>query len=221
MSLDGGATFQRPFGPLPFFAATKSAQVMLGADPLTTATRPPEPLCVGGAAIGGGSVVVRARGGGTLVVRGLMPKLPTVPPMPQFFSDGVQLRIVDRSSGAAILDLTATNAIPGFVAGCGGGGQWRRQPEGAWVYRNVSNALPPACKAGSAQGLRKLTLQFLRGGRVRFEGIVQHPVADAPSDVGVTLVFGTSPVVGATGRCATFAAPCVRHRAATRCAGPR
>src|SRR5262249_33208970 len=85
--------------------------------------------------------------------------------------------------------------------------RWRRAAS-TFVCRNLSGRILPTCEPGSAQGLRKLTMH--NGQRVdRFKALVQPAPVKLPSVLGVTLVLGTSPVVGDSGRCGTLQARCV------------
>lgn len=100
ISVDGGATFQTPFSPQPYFAEVNSARLMLGADPLADAQRAGGPLCSGGSAIANGSVVVRKRKAGGLVIRGTIPRPADDTEILQWPRDGLQLRILDHASAS-------------------------------------------------------------------------------------------------------------------------
>jgi hypothetical protein len=155
--LDGGATFAAPFDPLPVVGFTGdgsgTARLILGADPYEVAEEPPAPPCQFvfervvfnkmGPPLGDEAVQIVGHGfTGVHVVDAA--------------SEGLSVVIVDQgASGAVVVDLVGNNMIPPGLRGTG------CDPRDGWVqkgyrftYKNYSNALPPACSPGSAQGLR-------------------------------------------------------------------
>jgi hypothetical protein len=157
-SLDGGVTFEQPFPPLHIFQGTFYGYFLLGADPLAGTVRtemPGPPLCKSGKEIVDASVVPTAKAGATIALKGTM-KGPLRGYDPRRL--GAQIRIVDRSlPQMPVLDLTSTSALPGNP-GCGRRDGWHPTGSGV-VYRNETNALPPACIPGSAEGLTRLRLK--------------------------------------------------------------
>ncbi len=227
-SLDGGATFQRPFQPLPIFVGTSYGYgyFVLGADPLTNTVRtraPAPPLCASGALIGNAKVVSSARPGSTISVKGSIPlRRRRYDPR----RAGAEIRIVDRSlPETPILDLTSAAALRGGP-GCGSHDGWRRARNG-FMYRNETGALPPACTPGSAGGLTWLRFRrfrvHLNDGRVVRGGLgfevdlatAWHPVPGAR--IATTIVLGDTTGSGPAAPCATLEVRCVASDASVRC----
>jgi hypothetical protein len=127
--------------------------------------------------------------------------------------DGAEIAL----TGAGVLyQRAAPGAVPpGLVGtGCGPLDGWKvsgRSPSRSFTYRNLTNALPPACLAGSANGLRVLKLKdrLARDHTLQVQLTVKNatlpPVPGPP--VVMTFVLGQSPAAGQAGRCArmTFA----------------
>ncbi len=229
-SLDGGATFERPFQPLPIFVGTSHGYgyFVLGADPQTNTVRtraPAPPLCASGGLIGNAKVVSSARPGSTISVEG------SIVPLRRRHYDprraGAEIRIVDRSlPETPILDLTSAAALRGGP-GCGSHDGWRRVRNG-FVYRNETGALPPACTPGSAGGLTRLRFRNrprvrLSDGRVVRGGLgfqvdlatAWHPTPGAR--IATTLVLGDRTGSGLAAPCATLEVRCVASDASVRC----
>ncbi len=228
-SLDGGATFERPFQPLPIFVGTSYGYgyFVLGADPQTNTVRtraPAPPLCASGALIGNVKVVSSARPGSTISVKGSIPlRRRRYDPR----RAGAEIRIVDRSlPETPILDVTSAAALRGGP-GCGSHDGWRRVRNG-FVYRNETGALPPACTPGSAGGLTRLRFRnrprvrlsdgrFVPGGLV-FEvdlATAWHPLPGAR--IATTIVLGDTTGSGPAAPCATLEVRCVASDASVRC----
>ena len=94
-------------------------------------------------------------------------------------------------------------------SGCGPFDGWKvsgRSPNFSFTYKNLTNALPPGCAAGSANGLRvaKVKDRLARDGTIQFEvktkASTLPPIPGAP--VTGTIVLGQSPAAGIAGRCA-------------------
>ena len=81
---------------------------------------------------------------------------------------------------------------------------WKVKP-GSYVYKNASNALPPACTPGSANGVRvvKVKDKLDRDGTLQFRVKARDAsIANVPTaPLVATVVLGTSPGAGAAGRC--------------------
>jgi len=242
-SLDGGATFERPFLPLPIFhgSAYGYGYFLLGADPLTNTVRaraPAPPLCAGGTLIGDAKIVSSARAGSTIAVEGSILKTVAGPgrivafgPLRRRDYDprrtGAEIRIIDRLlPETPILDLTSAAALRGGP-GCGSHDGWRRVRNG-FVYNNETGALPPGCIPGSAGGLTRVRLKHrtpvrLSNGKVRGGGLayeVDLATAWRPipgSRIATTIVLGDTTGSGAAAPCGTFEARCVASDASVRC----
>jgi hypothetical protein len=233
-SLDGGATFQRPFSPMSIFEGTVYGYFLLGADPQTGTVRahpPVPPLCAHETPTGGGEIVGRAAADMVAVegaIGGFGPPFRHYDPR----RDGAEIRILDRSQPQApIVDLTGTAALRGG-RGCGSRDGWRRARSG-FVYRNETGALPPSCTPGSAGGLTRVRLrretiaqsQMPSKKRVahRDRGLgfeidlagTWHPIAGAR--IATTLVLGDGTGAGADAPCGTIEVGCVGSRAGVTC----
>ena len=81
---------------------------------------------------------------------------------------------------------------------------WKVKP-GSYVYKNASNALPPGCAPGSANGVRvvKVKDKLDRDGTIQFRVKARNAsIAVAPvPPLTATVILGTSPAAGAAGRC--------------------
>src|SRR5207244_11707131 len=100
----------------------------------------------------------------TLIARGKLALAPSVATGYDPAQDGAQLRIEDSASPAIVLvDLTGARAVPAGSpgSGCGPRDGWVRRGA-TFTYHNQSNALPPACAAGSARGLPLLRVSKRR-----------------------------------------------------------
>ena len=213
LSVDGGATFLPPFTPVSFFTGTSTAVFLLGSDPLADPP-PPPPLCAGGTGLRGTRVVFN-RLHHTLIARGKLALPPSVATGYDPAQDGAQLRIEDSASPAIVLvDLTGARAVPAGSpgSGCGPRDGWVRRGA-TFTYHNQSNALPPACAAGSARGLQLLRVSTRRAaaGEVSIRARFRDTAApDLLAPLHVTAVLGDEGA-GAAGRCASAPAlGCVR-----------
>jgi cysteine-rich repeat protein len=126
----------------------------------------------------------------------------------------------DPSAEGAEIAIHGTNVVyqhaaplpipPGLVgSGCNPLDGWKVKgaaPNRTFVYKNVSGALPPACAAGSANGLTSVKFKD----RIALDGTLQvklkakkASIASAPPPpVTATIVLGQSPAAGSAGRCA-------------------
>jgi hypothetical protein len=144
-SLDGGATFAAPFGPLPIESDAGTASAYLAA--VAYDGDCPAGLDVVSARLGAlgtpgkSKLKLRAKVGGER--RGYEP-----------------IRLVvsdDGTGGAVLLDVQLPDTLLSTPKcdprdGWSGGGSYR--------YLNYSNALPPDCAAGSAHGLSRVQIRW-------------------------------------------------------------
>jgi hypothetical protein len=166
-SLDGGKTFQGGLDPLdvPLFdgSGLGYAGLLIGADPRESVGPPPPPGCplllwdlsttLSVRRDGSGNVAVAARG-----------RFAAVDGFPDPSAEGMQMALVDQGTGSTLAVLTGDAAIPpgGVGSGCDPRDGWKQSSTTAFRYRNVSNAFPPACVAGSAGGLSHVALRLNR-----------------------------------------------------------
>jgi len=119
-------------------------------------------------------------------------------------SDGLELAL---TTTGLVYGIFGTTALPPGPPGSGcdpARDGWKVKP-GSYVYKNVSNALPPACIPGSANGVRvvKVKDKLDRDATIQFRVKVRNAsigVAPAPP-LTATVILGTSPGAGAAGRC--------------------
>jgi cysteine-rich repeat protein len=109
-----------------------------------------------------------------------------------------------------LYQLTAPLPIPPGLVGsaCDLLDGWKVKgtaPNRTFTYKNVSGALPPACTAGSANGLKNVKFKD----RLAIDGTMQVKVkvkngaiaTAPPPPLTATVVLGQSPAAGAAGRC--------------------
>jgi len=130
----------------------------------------------------------------------------------------MQLRIVDRaSSETAVVELTGPAALRGRAPGCGPRDGWRKVPRG-FVYRNETDALPPACTPGSAGGVRRVRLKKLGRRATGFEIALATTWRPLPgARIATTILLGDAPAA-ATERCTTTEVQCTGDGATLDCA---
>ncbi len=209
ISLDGGQTFQSPFSPLPVFHQVSYGSFLLGADPL--ADRPP---CGSGVPVTHARTTLRTR-------RRTPPSLQetmrvALPAAYDPIRDGAQVRIT--AGDTSLVDLTGATVVPPGEpsTGCDRRDGWVKR-RSRFEYRNFSNALPPRCEPGSAQGLTSLRFDTKR----RRVALGVRPLGGPPLATDrvltVTLIFGQTAEAAATGRCASVKSACDRRGARLRC----
>jgi hypothetical protein len=204
VSVDGGMTFTSPFAPVAFFEKTSQAVFVVGADPLALVE--PPPLCRSDSRISRFRVRIDDRKR-TLTLRGVVDESGDLDPT----RDGLQLRVEDGVTQAVLLDATRARALPPAVAGCGPGDGWRRTG-GVYVYRNRSGALPPACQADSAGGLRRVAFRPSRkGGRIRVTVRSAEPLTVQGAVRAIVAPGSGPPYFGRTG-CGVGGARCAPRR---------
>lgn len=181
----------------------------------------PEPLCLGGAVMGGTRLVIsgldKPPGMQKLELRGRLPfaaGTPTGTTPLDLVTKGAQIRVRDLGSDG-YLDLTsATGGIPAGAeaASCVPGkldGWTSNVPQTTWVFRNRSGAFAPDCVPGSAQGIVRLQIADRRATieRVRVRLLSRGVYAAPNGEVRVTVVLAGDPSAGLAGACGgkTFA----------------
>jgi cysteine-rich repeat protein len=119
-------------------------------------------------------------------------------------SDGLELAL---TTTGLVYGIFGTTALPPGPPGSGcdpARDGWKTKP-GSYVYKNVSNALPPGCTPGSANGVRvvKVKDKLDRDGTIQFRVKARNAsIALAPAPpLTATVILGTSPAAGAAGRC--------------------
>ena len=141
---------------------------------------------------------------GTIAFTGALP----VPPL-DLVNKGMRIQLVDLgAAGAVVLD----HVIPGLSAGtpCGPKDGWKPNVAGTTQsYRNASNAVQPACTAGSALGIVKAKGQdktaTLKGAKFKVSG-KNGAYGPVVGPFRMTVVLG-GPAEQSAGQCAvqTFA----------------
>jgi predicted outer membrane repeat protein len=190
----------------------------------TTSTTLPLPVCDGGVGIGNAALTVRRvaapAGDEALRFSGVLDLPADRPASFDPRNTGAQLLIEDVGRGDAVmLELShRTHPVPGG-SGCDARDGWKRTR-----YANVSGRIdPPACTAGSANGLR--TIRF-KDRRRRGKGIA-FLVTTKGSNLGPlvgpfrgTIVLGASAVASTVGDCGTHGfvtSECSTRRKTLRC----
>ncbi|HEV7731145.1 MAG TPA: glycosyl hydrolase family 8 [Candidatus Binatia bacterium] len=125
-------------------------------------------------------------------------------PVPGPLSVGARVVIEDLGAGGAtVFDVT----VPSLAAGtCSTRDGWKVTPKMA-LYRNKSGAAdPPACTAGSAQGLVKLKLAPQGTHDVAVQVITKRStLGTVAGPLRTTVVLGDTPAAGAAGQCGVSA----------------
>lgn len=127
--------------------------------------------------------------------------------------DPLRLIVTDLGAGGAtVYDITLPDGVTAFQHAC--------DPRDRWfgnLYVNKSNALPPACVPGSAQGFQKLKMRW--SGVNDFRAQVKDttmPLVVGP--IRATIYDGTGPVNECDGWVGD--APCVNRGRSVRCTNP-
>ena len=176
---------------------------------------PANPVCRGGVSIGQGLAMAVAgigppAGDERLIVRGRLLFAPGAPAAFDPATTGVQVlveSIPTYASPFAVFDLThRTTPIPGGGpgTGCAPTDGWRAVGT-SLVYTNRSNALPPTCQPGTANGLVRLKLKDRRalGRGIYFQMRTRSSIVPSPTTlVRVTVVLGGTAASGLEGSCA-------------------
>jgi hypothetical protein len=113
------------------------------------------------------------------------------------------------AGGATLYDITLPDGATAFQQACDP--RDRRTPNG---YINKSNALPPACVPGSANGFRKLSMRWTGVNDLR----IQIKNTTFPAIVGpiqATIYDGTGPINECDGWVGE--APCIPRGKSVRC----
>jgi hypothetical protein len=127
--------------------------------------------------------------------------------------DPLRLILTDLGAGGATLyDITLPDGVTAFQHACDP--RDRRTSTG---YINKSNALPPDCVPGSAQGFQKLKMRWTGVNDFRVQ-IKNTTVAAVVGPIRATIYDGTGPVNECDGWVGD--APCLPHGRSVRCANP-
>lgn len=215
-SLDGGATFQSPFTPLQAFVLTPEGEVLLGAAAIP-ANAPP-PACTlplerirvrfQKLSFGPGDQAFRMKGR-FAVPTGAVPSFDPV-------TQGVLLFATSTAGTGAIYQVPS-GAIG---TGCGSEDGWKVSGR-TYKYQNESGALPPACTAFSANGLRKVQLRDDRATRARIGFTVVASdmtlVATGSSTGFAEIGIGGTDTSGNPIACAARALTCINNKSTQSC----
>jgi hypothetical protein len=200
-SLDGGATFASPFSPLPVETESGTASIYLAAvayDGACPADFELKTLRLRGLDRPGASAMtLRAIVGGSRLGYGAM-----------------RIAVTDEGAGGAtVFDVQFPDTLVSTPKcdprdGWSGGNGYR--------YKNYSNALPPDCIPGSAQGLRLASFQWTGDNIVKLKASKgSMPQVVGPLRVG--FYRGTGPVNECDGHVAT--ATCIVAPGKAKCSG--
>ncbi len=137
----------------------------------------------------------------------------TVAAAPNPLADGAQVRVEDGRNGflpvydRSYLDLPIPAGAPG--AGCDPKDGWKTNNAGTkFTYVNKSNALPPGCVPGSANGLVGMSVKARKSDpsqytfKVKVKGGTIEAPLDEGRDVRPVVAFGATAAAGAAGSCA-------------------
>jgi hypothetical protein len=106
----------------------------------------------------------------------------------RFGLDPVRFVLADGGTGGApVYDITLPDRATAFQQGCDARDGWFRAG-----YVNKSNALPPACVAGSAQGLRHVKMRWDGALDVRLK-VRESSLPAVVGPLGVAVYNGTGP----------------------------
>jgi hypothetical protein len=147
-------------------------------------------------------------------------------PLPDVAASGVQFVVENLSAHyAPIVEWSApTLAVPsgGPGTGCDPRDGWKAAKSGSsFRYRNLSNALPPTCAPGSANGLTEIRLlrksKDMRMVDVKIrakETALLSPIEDGALELRVALTLDAGLGEGTEDRCAVSRRPiaCTRNR---------
>ena len=209
---------------VPASTSTTSSTLGVPSTTTTTSTLPPPPVCAGGVAIERAMLVVRKTasptGDESLVFKGTLDFTTGTPTFFEPRESGAQVLVEDiGNDSSAIFELShRTRPVPSG-AGCDSRDRWTRTR-----YANVSGRIdPPACTAGSANGLRTLRFKDRRRKGKGIAFIVTTKGSNLGTPVGPfrgTIVLGASAVASASGECGVKAftpSACKTKRMTIRC----
>jgi hypothetical protein len=129
------------------------------------------------------------------------------------FRDPLRFVVTDEGAGGATLyDITLPDGITAFQHAC--------DPRDRWIgkgYVNKSNALPPACVPGSAQGFRRLRMSWTGVNDLRFQ-VRDTTIPNVVGPIRVTTYDGTGPVNECDGWVGDV--PCAARGTSVRCLAP-
>jgi hypothetical protein len=142
----------------------------------------------------------------TLLVKGTLSFPPGIPASFDPTNAGAQILVEDLGAGnASLFELSQrTRPVPGG-GGCAPNDGWKANASGSThAYKNKSGALPPACVAGSTNGLAVIKLKDKRDGRgeIVFKLKAKRSTIAAPvGPLRVSIVFGAGSIESAAGEC--------------------
>lgn len=223
-SLDGGQTFSGGFDPLTMQTfdglGAASATLMMGADPRDRSTpRPPCPSSIYGQTV---TIARHHTGGGKVSFHGHGILDWTGAPIFDPVSEGAQLVLTDLSGPAVLVQLSGTTAVPPGAPGTG------CDPRDGWTgryrYRNYSNALPPACTPGSANGLSRMTIRRSKANAFKIDVTAAVTIPAVPAAIAgpmsALFVRGQSGNSDQSGACLALQSgdtPCVTSGSIVHC----
>jgi len=199
-SLDGGTTFATPFSPLPIETSDGNGTVYI-------ASVAHDGPCPGGMNVRS----LRLRGLDRPGKSGL--SLRTV--IGGSILGYEQMRIVvtdDGAAGATVLDVQLPDTLVSTPK-CDPRDGW--SGGNGYKYRNYSNALPPDCIAGSAQGLRRADFEWTGDNDVKMK-VAKGSMAQVVGPLRVAVYRGTGPLNECDGRVGTV--PCIVKPGKAKCA---
>ncbi|HJQ84145.1 MAG TPA: hypothetical protein VKA21_08720, partial [Candidatus Binatia bacterium] len=162
-SLDGGTTFQSPFPPLHVFQAVDEHEILLGASAMEPTGAPPPGSCVTILHPRLGFRRLAAGASGQQVsLRGVLPLLYAPNVLINPVMDGATLALTPVGSDVPVWSVAIPPGGPG--TGCDPRDGWRLGGA-TYRYSNLSNALPPGCVVGSAQGVTTMKIKDQRWNR--------------------------------------------------------
>ncbi|HYR96038.1 MAG TPA: hypothetical protein VEM57_04840, partial [Candidatus Binatus sp.] len=179
-SLDGGATFAAPFGPLPLETGNGTASVDIAA--VAYDGECPAGIAIDSALFGGlgrpgsSKLMLRARMGGNH--RGYEP-------MRLILTD-------DGASGATVLELQLPDTLDS-TRKCDPRDGWKSIRRTRHTYFNYSNAMPPDCTPGSAQGVQQIDFRWTGTNYVKMK-LKKGSLPPVTGPIRLAIYRGTGPV---------------------------
>jgi hypothetical protein len=179
-SLDGGATFAAPFSPLPVETGNGTASIYLAA--VAHDGECPAGLAVRTARFRGldrpgyAAMNLRAFVGGE-----------------QLGYEQVRLAVTDDGAGAAtVFDFQFPNTLI-TTPKCDPRDGWHAGSGTSYKYVNYSNAVPPDCTPGSAQGLRRAQFKWNGTNDIKLK-VAKGSLPQIVGPIRVGVYAGTGPV---------------------------
>jgi hypothetical protein len=193
------------------------------------ATSVTTPICSSGAIIANAQAKVAklaAPGGDEkLLLKGELQFPAGTPAVFDPATKGAQVLVEDLGAGNAVLFELSANTVPiAGGAGCGSEDGWSANGSGTtFTYKTKTDALPPGCLAGSANGLVLIKMKDKRDS----DGVISFKVKVKDGSIGtpvgplrVTVVLGASVAESAAGECGALPFPseiCAAKGASFKC----